>query len=79
MEEHKEDSKKPHRDRHSGRVIITVHNPKILAICVYLVHISVLTIFYSFYARPFYNRLNYCMKTNILGLFPTYCLQVTFT
>lgn len=28
MEEHKEDSKKPHRDRHSGRVIITVHNPK---------------------------------------------------
>lgn len=28
MEENKEDSKKPHRDRHSGRLIITVHNPK---------------------------------------------------
>lgn len=29
MEENKEDNKKPHRDRHSGRLIITVQNPNL--------------------------------------------------
>lgn len=29
MEENKEDNKKPHRDRHSGRLIITVNNPNL--------------------------------------------------